>query len=434
MANTKCLSKYTRNGVCKIKAENDDLMFSAYLTLSACSDAKILKEHDRIVVKNDISTVNEIYKNFNKETKTAVIIIETATKKYSFVLNIPSLYHEKVAKFLLTWCKEINPEKAFLISDDMGYSYGYITNEHGTFVYKHGLRDDDIISLYNSNEISIKCLNTLKSIKWVMCVIDDNTITTETAETAEISHYTLKDFNENKVIISDDNIIKAYDNQGHRIAYCNCNALRYAIEYPNKNNIKPVETASEQPEVSSPEQSNNTPETEPEDHYYFTNFNDKIFEGFFTSDGAYNKAIELANKYNCVISVYDFFFNTFCYAVAPDGEPETEETVLEFTAPAELPEKFDDVPETASAEMSSYPLDVPFDMRIKHLCRICKHLESFFDKDRSKVLEYYVYNHEYCGDVCGECTLCCPEFENVFGRWEVIPNTEEIVSDGDLPF
>ena len=58
MANTKCLSKYTRNGVCKIKSENKDMMFVLYVTLSACSEAKIAQEQDKIVVKNDISTVN----------------------------------------------------------------------------------------------------------------------------------------------------------------------------------------------------------------------------------------------------------------------------------------------------------------------------------------------------------------------------------------
>lgn len=104
-------------------------------------------------------------------------------------------------------------------------------------------------------------------------------------------------------------------------------------------------------------------------------------------------------------------------------KPETENATPEVTAPVEENEQPDDVPETLYA---SYPLDVPFDMRIKYLCRVCNHLEECFYSERSKVLEYYA-NHEYCGDVCGECTLCCEQFESR-------TNIEEILSDCELPF
>ncbi|MCM1315590.1 MAG: hypothetical protein NC244_09525 [Alistipes senegalensis] len=111
---------------------------------------------------------------------------------------------------------------------------------------------------------------------------------------------------------------------------------------------------------------------------------------------------------------------------ASTDEPETEEATPEVTAPVET-EHSDDVPETVSA---SYPLDVPFDMRIKHLCRICKHLEKCFYSERSKVLEYYA-NHEYCGDLCGDCTLCCSKFESIHIETIQVP---ESYDDGDLPF
>ena len=94
----------------------------------------------------------------------------------------------------------------------------------------------------------------------------------------------------------------------------------------------------------------------------------------------------------------------------PAYEPETEDTIPEVPTPVEKTEKPDI---ELLSEKNASPLEIPFDMRIKHLCRICKHLKKCFDKERSKVLEYYL-NHEYCGDVCGECTACCSHFKQDF--------------------
>ena len=84
--------------------------------------------------------------------------------------------------------------------------------------------------------------------------------------------------------------------------------------------------------------------------------------------------------------------------------PDTEELV---------PEQPEDVPEILPSEISIHPTDIPFDMRIKNLCKKCKHLESCLNNDRSKVLEY-VHCSEPCDDVCGECTACCGHFKQDF--------------------
>lgn len=96
----------------------------------------------------------------------------------------------------------------------------------------------------------------------------------------------------------------------------------------------------------------------------------------------------------------------------PDYMPETASADEPETIPAEItPEQQENVETVPEEEITSYPLDVPDDMRIKSLCRKCKHLESCFYENRSKVLED-VYRSEPCDDVCGECTLCCNKFLN----------------------
>ncbi|MDE6501516.1 MAG: hypothetical protein K2L10_05485, partial [Ruminococcus sp.] len=95
-----------------------------------------------------------------------------------------------------------------------------------------------------------------------------------------------------------------------------------------------------------------------------------------------------------------------------DDVPEVSEPAT--PVPDETPEQSDDVPEIAEPETSSsletIISEIPFDLKIKPLCRKCKLLGSCYDKHPSKVLED-VYSGEHCDDVCGDCTLCCSDYK-----------------------
>lgn len=84
--------------------------------------------------------------------------------------------------------------------------------------------------------------------------------------------------------------------------------------------------------------------------------------------------------------------------------------------------------------MSNILFEIPFDLRIKSLCKKCKHLEECFAKDRSKVLED-IYFFEPCDDICGCCTLCCNRFDLKYKQPDFATNhDEEILAEDNLPF
>ena len=202
----------------------------------------------------------------------------------------------------------------------------------------------------------------------------------------------------------------------------------------------------EQNDEPTPEQSNNTPETEceqledvpmPEHSDYVMKSNEIKKVTLTKFSNSENFDVEYENgetkmfvaKYERYYVVFDNVPENVRNFVSLYSDSEkcvyvcTLFTIFEYTAetaseqpevpaPVEKNEKPDDVPETASAEISSYPLDVPFDMRMKSLCKKCKHLESCFNNDRSKVLEDV--HCSPCDDVCGECTACCSHFKQDF--------------------
>lgn len=102
------------------------------------------------------------------------------------------------------------------------------------------------------------------------------------------------------------------------------------------------------------------------------------------------------------------------------------------------------VPEQSEvSEKMKSPLEIPFDMRIKSLCRKCKHLESCFEKDRSNVLED-IHRSEPCDydifDEFGECGIncicCCSRFENktISLRTKSVTDMIDALSDDGFPF
>lgn len=183
------------------------------------------------------------------------------------------------------------------------------------------------------------------------------------------------------------------------------------------------------------------PETEEDEfiiqRYYFTNDSgEKVYECWATFEELCYIARYLANDYNSIIYATPFGGEEFVYSAIPDDEleafsayeSETEEVTLEVPAPVEETEQPDDVDDPEPEYFPPDYSEVPPDMCIKELCFKCKHLESCFCEDRSKVLEE-LYIREFCDDVCGLCSLCCKHFESRISKEELFS-----LLDDDLPF
>ena len=152
-------------------------------------------------------------------------------------------------------------------------------------------------------------------------------------------------------------------------------------------------------------------------------------------------SIEVPEDYNEsdleeILKWYGWFLMS---VISDDGiyEPCTVSAFERITepAPAETPEQSDDVPKMSEPETSlsleTIISEIPFDLKIKPLCRKCKLLGSCYNKHPSKVLED-VYIGEHCDDVCGDCTLCCSDYKPLIE----FPETSVELSDfdDDVPF
>lgn len=72
-------------------------------------------------------------------------------------------------------------------------------------------------------------------------------------------------------------------------------------------------------------------------------------------------------------------------------------------------EKPDAVPMPYKETSSRYPLEIPDGLRLKSLCRLCRHLYECYSEHPSKVLD--AHHYECCDNLCGDCTYCCKRFE-----------------------
>lgn len=246
---------------------------------------------------------------------------------------------------------------------------------------------------------------------------------------------------------------------------------RGLVEYIDpEDEPETAETTPEQPETSEPEHSED--KTTIMKCYAFINsieFNNRIYLGecatvkkayiklvslFATFSASYVKTISTAYIFdesgNALGVLHRRTSNSFFFTPVEhehsNSNSKTAETTTEQPETSE-PEYSEDKPETAPpfyCQGIDYS-EIPFDLRIKEICSKCKHLESCFNSDRSKVLEdkdslgncgYNIFGElGECGD---RCSLCCKQFESVFEKKtttsEKTSELLEFLDDGDLPF